>query len=159
MKGIRFLAGTILALVLAVVFQTITSDYIADSLINALLASAAVLVGAWSGIIVGVFAPVAVLFQQNVEFPWLIPIIAGGNVVFALIYGWCYGRSKIFAVALASVFKFLFLYFLVSMAVEMLVVPQPAAGVLSIRFGWSQLVTAIIGGLIALPAIKKILSN
>ena len=33
-------------------------------------------------------------------------------------------------------------------AVNILVVPQPEAGTLSLMFGWSQFITAVVGGLV-----------
>jgi len=165
MKGMKFLTRTALILALTVAFQMIRpllslpplmSNYIVGSLVNASLAVASVLVGAWSGIVISIFAPVIALMQQHIVFPWLVPIIAGGNIVFVLIYGWWYRKNKGVGILLASVLKFSFLYFLVSTAVRILVVPEPAASTLSLMFGWPQLVTAVAGGLAALPVIKRI---
>jgi hypothetical protein len=165
MKGIRFLTRTALLLALTAAFQMIrpllslppmASNFIVGSLVNASLAAASVLVGAWSGIVISILAPIIALFQQHIVFPWLVPIIAGGNAVYVLIYGWWYRKNKPVGIALASGLKFLLLYFLVSTAVNILVVPQPAAGTLSFMFGWPQFVTAVAGGLAALPVIRRL---
>lgn len=165
MKGMRFLTRTALVLALTAGFQylrliislpPLASNLIIGSLVNASLAAASILVGAWSGIIVSVIAPVIALLQQHIAFPWLVPIIAGGNVVYVLLFTWWYQRNKGTAVGLASLAKFLVLYLLVSLAVDVLVVPQPAAGALSLMFGWPQLITAAAGGAAALPVIKRI---
>ncbi|MGI6704343.1 MAG: ECF transporter S component [Clostridia bacterium] len=165
MRGMKFLTRTALILALTVGFQSLRpyislpppmSNYIIGSLVNASLAAASVLVGAWSGLLVSILAPVVALMQQHIVFPWLVPIIAGGNALYVLILAWWYRRNKPLAIVLASAAKFLFLYYLVMAAVNILVVPQPAAGALSLMFGWSQLITAMAGGFVALPVIKRI---
>ncbi len=165
MKGTKFLTRTALLAALTVAFQwartlisipPLASNFVIGSLVNACLAAASVLVGAWSGIIISILAPVMALLQQHVVFPWLVPIIAGGNIIFVLMYNWWYRRNKCIAIVLASVSKFILLFLLVGAAVRVLVVPQPAAGAISLMFGWPQLVTAVAGGLIALIVIERL---
>ena len=165
MKVKKLLTRTALIMALTLGFQYLgpflsipppASNILIGSLVNASLAAAAVLAGAWSGVVISVAAPVAALMQQQIAFPWLVPIIAGGNAVYVLLFGWWYNRNRGAAVALASVAKFLLIFLLVSTAVDILVVPRPAAGDLRLMFGWPQLVAAILGGAAVIPVVRRV---
>lgn len=165
MKGVRFITRTALLLALTVVFQmmrpfiplsSLGSNFIIGSLVNASLATASVMVGAWGGIIISVAAPIIAFMQQHIAFVWLVPIVAGGNAALVLLYGWWYRKNKWAGIALSSVVKFLLLFFMVKTAVRVLVVPSAAAGMLTVMFSWPQLVTAVIGGAIAVPVIERL---
>ncbi|MBA1335446.1 MAG: hypothetical protein HPY66_1071 [Firmicutes bacterium] len=165
MKGIRFITRTALLLALTVVFQMMRpfiplsplgSNFIIGSLVNASLATASVMVGMWGGIIISVAAPVIAFMQQHIAFVWLVPIVAGGNAALVLLYGWWYRKNKWTGIALSSVVKFVLLFAMVKTAVSVLVVPPPAAAMLTLMFSWPQLVTAVIGGIIAVPVIERL---
>jgi len=165
MKGKKLLTRTALILALTVGFQSLgsflpipplASNLLIGSLVNASLAAAAVLAGTWSRMVISAAVPVAALMQQHIAFPWLVPIIAGGNAVYVLLFGWWYNRNRGAAVALASVAKFLLIFLLVSTAVDILVVPRPAAGDLRLMFGWPQLVAAILGGAAVIPVVRRV---
>jgi hypothetical protein len=164
MKVKKLLTRTALIMALTLGFQYLgpflsipppASNILIGSLVNASLAAAAVLAGAWGGVAISVAAPVAALMQQQIAFPWLVPIIAGGNAVYVLLFGWWYNRDKSAAVLLASGAKFLLTFLPVSTAVDILVVPRPEAEALSLMFGWPQLIAAILGGAAAIPIIKR----
>ena len=165
MKGIRFITRTALLLALTIVFQMMRpfiplsplgSNFIIGSLVNASLATASVMVGMWGGIIISVAAPVIAFMQQHIAFVWLVPIVAGGNAALVLLYGWWYRKNKWTGIALSSVVKFVLLFAMVKTAVSVLVVPPPAAAMLTLMFSWPQLVTAVIGGIIAVPVIERL---
>ena len=165
MKVKKLLTRTALIMALTLGFQYLgpflsipppASNILIGSLVNASLAAAAVLAGAWGGVAISAAAPVAALVQRQIAFPWLVPIIAGGNAVYVLLFGWWYNRNRGTAVALASVAKFLLTFLLVSTAVDILVVPRPEAEALSLMFGWPQLVAAILGGAAAVPVVRRI---
>jgi hypothetical protein len=164
MKGMRFISRTALLLALTVTFQLLRptflsplgSNFVTGSLVNASLATASVMVGAWGGIIISILAPVIAFMQQHIKFVWLVPIVAGGNAVLVLLYGWWYRKNKWVGIALSSVVKFLVLFLMVKMAVSTLVVPAPAAKLLTLMFSWPQLVTAVIGGILALPVLQRL---
>ena len=73
------------------------------------------------------------------------------------------GLRSYLAVAAAAVCKFVVLFLLVTkVAIPSLNLPEAAAATMSASFSWPQLVTAAIGGLIAVtisPVIRKALKR
>ena len=84
----------------------------------------------------------------------LLHFIAGGKPL---------GLRSYLAVAAAAVCKFAVLFLLVTkVAIPSLQLPEAAAATMSASFSWPQLVTAAIGGLIAVtisPVIRKALKR
>lgn len=165
MGGIRFITRTALLLALTVMFQMLrpllslpplASNFIIGSLVNASLAISSVMVGIWGGLVISVVAPIIAFLQQHIKFVWLVPIIAGGNAVLVLLYGWWYRKNRWVGIGLAALVKFVVLFALVKMAINTFVVPQAAAAMLSLMFSWPQVVTALIGGVLALPVLKSL---
>ncbi len=165
MKNLKFITRTALLLALTVMFQMLRplislpplgSNFIIGSLVNASLAVSSVVVGIWGGIIISIAAPIIAFLQQHINFIWLVPVVAGGNAVLVLLFGWLYKNHKVMAVVSSSVVKALVLYGLVMMSVRIFVVPGPAVAMLSLMFSWPQLVTAVIGGLLAITVLRAL---
>lgn len=148
--------------------QAFAGQFITGSCVNAVLAVAALLGGLWSGVTVAVLSP---FFAYLLGIgPKLIPIVPGvavGNLVFVLALYFFMGSSQkpviqqaIFLI-LSAVAKFATLY----LVVVKCIVPMISDGlkpkqisVFSAMFSWPQLVTALIGGTVALlilPLLKK----
>ena len=98
----------------------------------------------------------------------IVPFIAVGNVVLVLLLHFIAGGKPLglrsyLAVAAAAVCKFAALFLLVTkVAIPALGLPEAAAATLSASFSWPQLVTAAIGGVIAVtiaPVIRKALKR
>lgn len=167
MNNIKFITRTALLLALTVVFQMLRplislpalgSTFIIGSLVNASLAASSVVVGVWGGIIISIMAPIIAFLQQHIKFVWLIPIVAVGNMVLVLLYGWWYRKNKWTAIGLSSFLKATALYLMIKIAINVLIVPEPAAKMMSLMFSWPQFVTAVIGGFLA-SFVLKILSD
>lgn len=164
----KTLTRTAILIALLVALQAATrplgNQLVTGSCVNLVLAVAAMLCGMWSGVIVAVVSPFfAYLFGISPQI-WLAPAIACGNAVYVVMIV-LFGkklegiRGGVSGVVTAAVCKFLVLYLLV---VQMLIplgnLPAPVAA----QFSWPQLVTALIGGFIALaivPTIKKALKD
>ena len=168
MGSIKFITRTALLLALTVMFQMLrplmslpplASNFVIGSLVNASLAISSVVVGIWGGIIISIVAPIIAFLQQHIKFVWMVPIIAGGNAVLVLVYGWWYRKNKWAGIALAALLKFVVLFALVKMAIITFVVPPAAAAMLSLMFSWPQIVTAAIGGFLALPVLKSLVDS
>lgn len=164
----KTLTRTAVLIALLVALQAATrplaNQFITGSCVNLVLAVAAMLCGVWSGVIVAVVSPFfAYLFGIAPQI-WLAPAIACGNaayvVVIALLGKKLEGvKGGVAGVIAAAVCKFLVLYLVV---VQLLIplgnLPAPVAA----QFSWPQLVTALIGGFIALaivPTLKKALKD
>jgi len=99
----------------------------------------------------------------------LIPFIAVGNMVLVLLWHIIGNRNlknklaaPVIALVTAAVAKFLVLYFgIVVIAIPLLLnLPEKQALVISSLFSYPQLITATIGGVLALtilPVLKKAL--
>ncbi len=180
-KKILWITETAAMLALLVAVQWATSfipkpaqQFITGSCVNAILAVTVLMVGLWSGAAVAVVSPfMAFLFGIGPKFIQLIPAIAVGNLVFVLLLhfiadpkGKELGR-QIAALVVAALAKFAALYLLmVKLLIPALVkggvIPAPASAVMSAQFSWPQLVTALIGGGIALsivPLLRRALKK
>lgn len=113
--------------------------------VNAMLLLTGLVVGPSSGVLVGVFTPVIALYRGILPPPLapMVPFIGLGNAVFVLAFLLLRQRQVYVALAAAAAAKFMVL----STAVRLLVaVPGPVA----YAMGVPQLVTALVGGAVAL---------
>ncbi len=164
---------------LLVVLQYVTSgtqafagQYITGSCVNAVLAVAVLVAGVWSGATVAVISPFcAKLFGIGPQLIQIVPAIAAGNLAFVLALHFLIGGKeraiwqKLVGLAVSAAAKFGTLFVLV----VKVIVPMMAANLkpkqiatFSTMFSWPQLVTALIGGALALsivPILKKALKR
>ena len=126
---------------------------------------AALIGGLWSGLTVAIVSPFcAYLLGIGPAFVALVPCVALGNAVYALIFGLLVRAfllkkkavAAIISMALGAVLKFLLLVKFVAPNV----VPQAKYATVTAAFTWPQLITALIGGVLALlvgPLVMKAL--
>lgn len=92
-KKIKWMVTTAVLLALTVVFQYLrlvfgaqgVSPYIIGTLVNVCLIVAAMIVGVWGGVAVGVLAPVIAWLQGYANIA-LVPWIVAGNIVLVVLY-------------------------------------------------------------------------
>ncbi|MBM7582148.1 hypothetical protein JOD02_001005 [Caldicoprobacter guelmensis] len=147
---------------LAVLFQSLrlvmpmpalVDQYVVGSLVNLCLIVAAVIVGIEGGFIVAVLTPVIAFLQGVLPNPVLVPFVALGNAVIVSLVALLYGKNRYVAMAAGALSKFLVLYItVVHVAIPLFMpnTPPQAKELLSLKFSWPQLVTASIGGILAL---------
>lgn len=148
--------------------QAFAGQYITGSLVNCVLAVAALIGGLWSGIVVALISPFcAYLLGIGPALIQIVPCIAFGNSVYVVVLWLLCGRksltlwNKIAGVAGAAAVKFLTLY----IAVVKVLIPvmgdalkAPQVQKFTAMFSLPQLVTALIGGSLAmllLPVLRK----
>jgi len=172
---IRWITRTavLIALLIAVQWgsaftQAFAGQYITGSLVNCVLAVAALLGGVWSGLTVALISPFAA-FSLGIgpKLIQIVPCIALGNATLVLcLYAW-FGKKmpklwlRFCGVAVSAAAKFAVLF----TAVVLVVIPwmgdalKPAqVQTFTAMFSWPQLVTALIGTTLAmliLPVLKK----
>lgn len=147
---------------LLVVLQTATrpaGQFVTGSCVNAVLALTALLAGLWSGAAVALLSPFfAFLLGIGPQLLPIVPAIAAGNLVFVVLL-WALTRRRrgapplrqVAAWLIAAFGKFAALYILViQILCRVLTLQQPQIDTFSAMFSWPQLVTALIGGAIAL---------
>lgn len=146
--------------------QAFAGQYITGSLVNCVLAMAAMFAGFWSGIAVALLSPLcAFLLGIGPALIQLVPCIALGNCVYvALLWvltkNWKLWKGAL-GVAVAATAKFLTLY----VAVVKMLIPvmgealkAPQVQKFTAMFSIPQLITALAGGTLALlisPLVRK----
>ncbi|HOB20773.1 MAG TPA: ECF transporter S component [Candidatus Atribacteria bacterium] len=160
-KTVRFLTRTAVLLALTVLFQALrTHQFVTGSLVNLCLILSTVLVGLASGITISAAAPLFAYLLGFLPHPWMVLFVALGNMALVLIIHLLYSKNTYLAVGAGAVLKFLVLFISVTkLAIPMLLageLPEKKLAVLSVNFSWPQLVTALIGGALALAVIPLI---
>ncbi len=172
MNKTKWITQTAVMIVVLVVLQSVTKaagQFVTGSCVNLVLAVAAMIGGVWCGAAVAVVSPFfAYLLGIGTPFLQIVPAIAVGNLVFVCLLGLllkkCLAQKVLAygAVIVAAAAKFLTLWLLVCKWIAPMVVPEAKLAVISATFSWPQLVTALIGGAIAvtiIPLIQKGISK
>ena len=146
-----WIAETAVMIALLVALQWATKplgQFVTGSCVNLVLGVSTLVGGVWCGAVVAIASPFCAFLVLLLHF------IAGGKPL---------GLRSYLAVAAAAVCKFAALFLLVTkVAIPALGLPEAAAATLSASFSWPQLVTAAIGGVIAVtiaPVIRKALKR
>ena len=177
-KKIRWITETAIMLALLLCLQVITKplgQLVTGSCVNGVLAVATLTGGLGCGLVVALCSPVLAFLLGIAPMPLTVPAIMVGNAVFAVLLaaladktGKRIGR-QLLAWICAAAAKFASLYVIVVwLLCGLLSEPLLASGVmkapmlkaLPATFSWPQLVTALIGGAVALlitPVLRKAL--
>ena len=136
---------------------------------NLVLGVSALVGGLWCGLTVALVSPFfAFLLGIGPAFLPIVPMVAVGNMVLVVILHLLASRDKIatrsyLAVAVGAVTKFLALWLLiVKLVLPTLGLAEKQVAAISASFSWPQLVTAAIGGVLAVtiaPLIRKALRS
>ncbi len=178
-KQILWITHTALMLALLIALQAATKplgQLVTGSCVNAILALSVLLVGMGSGITVALLSPVFAYLLGIAPQILTVPAIMAGNAAFVAVLRLIAGEANVWwrsaaAWISAAAVKFLVLYGLVAgvicgIASDALlragVLKAPMLKALPATFSWPQLVTALIGGavaLLAVPLLKKALGR
>ena len=169
-EKVLWITRTAIFTALLIVLQAVTAplgNMVTGSIVNLMLIASVMTCGPLSGLSVAAVSPVMARLLGIGPLWSLIPFIAAGNVTLVLLWHFIGNRRMgrkytAFAAALitAAAAKFLVLYIgIVQIAVPVFLgLPEQQASVISNMFSIPQLITALIGGLLAialLPALKK----
>ena len=175
-KKVLWLTSTAMMIAVLVALQYITKpmgQLVTGSCVNLVLAVTALVVGLSGGVTVALISPVMAYLLGIAPQILTVPAIMVGNTVFVLLLHALISRSEgklsvqIAGWILAAVAKFAALYFIVAklicgvLASSLLAsgaLKEPMLKALPATFSWPQLITALIGGGIALvivPVIRK----
>jgi len=153
--------GLLAALALGLLIPNLgMPQWVTGPLVNALLLTIALQLGATQALIVGIVTPMAALLRGVLPLPLaiMIPFVALANALYVTVFGRIKIRSRWLALGIAAVTK----YALLQSAILMLAwrpLALAAAGgqsaiaipnAIATMMGWPQLLTALAGGLIAL---------
>ena len=161
-KKTRWVTPTALMTALLIVLQAVTKpagQFVTGSCVNLVLAIATLLCGLSSGLTVALLSPFFAFFLGiGPAFLPITPGISVGNAVLVLVlYGLLGRRAAIpglpaclAAACLAAAAKFLTLWLgIVKLLLPLMGLPEKQMAALSASFTWPQLVTALIGGVLA----------
>ena len=179
-KKIRWITETAILLALLVTLQALTKGFgqlVTGSCVNAVLAVSVLVGGLWSGVAIALISPVLAFLLGIAPQILTVPAIMAGNTVFVLLLHLIAGRKnasaakRVTAWIVAAAAKFVTLYAIVVKLIcgvlsESLLasgaLKAPMLKALPATFSWPQLITALIGGGIALlivPALRKALKR
>lgn len=177
---LQWITQTAVLLALLVTLQAITKPFgqlVTGSFVNAVLAVSVLVAGLPSGIVVALSSPVLAYLLGIAPQPLTVPAIMVGNGIYVLILHLLADRQgknlprQILAWITAAAAKFATLYAIVVWLIcgvlsERLLasgtMKPPMLKVLPATFSWPQLITALIGGAVALamfPVLKKALKK
>ena len=179
-KKIRWITETAIMLALLVTLQALTKgfgQFVTGSCVNAVLAVAALVGGLGCGLTVALISPVLAFLLGIAPQILTVPAIMVGNSVYVVLLFVLADRSgkklakQVVAWLVAAAAKFAALYaIVVGLICGVLSESLLAAGTLKppmlkalpATFSWPQLVTALIGGAVALlmvPVLRKALKK
>lgn len=174
-KKTLWITETAVMLALLIALQWLTKplgQIVTGSCVNLVLAVTVLLAGYGSGLTVALISPLAAYLLGIAPQVVTVPAIMIGNAVFVLLLRLLSGDPlwrNILGWIIAAAAKFAVLYALVvwvicGPAAEMLMgqglLKEPMLAQLTVMFAWPQLITALIGGGIAIfitPVLKKAL--
>ena len=177
-KNVRWITETAVMLALLIALQALTKplgQLVTGSCVNAVLAVSVLLAGLGSGITIAVISPVLAFLLGIAPQLVTVPAIMVGNTVFVVLLHFIAGPKsaglgqRIAGWFIAAAAKFATLYILVVKIIcGLAAAPLLAAGTLKepmlkalpTMFAWPQLITALIGGGVALlivPVLRKAL--
>jgi hypothetical protein len=172
---ITYITQTAVMLALLIGSQFITrsfGQFVTGSIVNLILLVSVFIIGIYGGLTIAVLSPVlAFLSGIGPAFIQIIPFIAIGNVLFVTI-AWLIAKNFIgnlstkgimissIGLIAASASKFLFLWIGVVMVALPLIpgIKEKQIAIISASFSWPQLITALIGSMLAMmiiPPLKK----
>lgn len=179
-KKIRWIAETAIMLALLVTLQAWTKGFgqlVTGSCVNAVLAVSVLIGGLASGVTIAIVSPMLAFMLGIAPQILTVPAIMVGNTVYVLLLYAVAGRDskrilrQIVAWLVAAAAKFAVLYAIVAGLIcgvlsESLLaagaLKPPMLQALPAAFGWSQLITALTGGAVALvtvPVLRKALGK
>jgi hypothetical protein len=177
-KKIRWITETAVMLALLVTLQSLTKpmgQLVTGSCVNAVLAVTALVAGLPSGLTVALISPVLAYLLGIAPQILTVPAIMAGNSVYVILLYLLTDRSgknmikQVIAWIAAAAAKFVTLYAIVvglicGVLSESLLasgtMKPPMLTALPATFSWPQLITALIGGAVALlivPVLRKAL--
>ncbi len=164
-----WITRTAVFIALLVVLQAATAalgnTIITGSVVNMLLIVSVMTCGIMSGLFVAVISPIMAKFIGIGPLWSLIPFIVAGNITLVLLWHFIGNKhwrheytTQIIALVVAAIAKFLVLYLgIVKIAVPLILgLAAQQAVVISNMFSIPQLITALLGGVIALLILSPL---
>lgn len=125
--------------------------FLIGSLLNAVMAMAVRSTRTRWALVIGAALPVGAFWQGQLPVLPMVPVVALGNMAFQLAVFYLRGRS-VFA---APVLKAALLYTGTQLVLDLLALPAPLAALLGFMMSWPQIVTGVLGLLLARVLLRR----
>lgn len=113
--------------------------------------------GVLPAIVIAIITPVAAFIQGMLPLPvFIIPVSAGNIIYLLLVYG-LLRKNRIIAIVFAAICSSAVLFFSFYQLLKFLDIPAPMAGGLLFVMGWPQLLTGLLGGVLAERIFAKLI--
>ncbi len=154
---------SILAILALYLPTVISSQIITGTLVNMTLVLATFLIGPYVALLLGAIPSSLALLSGLLPLPLapMVPFIIAGNAILVGTYHLLRNKNFIISIFTAGFLKFLFLFASGYAISQLILKSEQIAVMVASVFGWTQLLTAILGGSLAfmvLLAIKRIKS-
>ncbi len=141
----------VLFVAIVTIAPLLNQQIVTGSIVNATLFISVATLGVSATMMVGML-PSVIALSAGLLPPVLapmVPFIIIGNTLLILIFAWLYKKNDLLAVISASIIKFTFLFATGSVVINLLL-EKAVASQVALMMSWPQLLTAIIGGGIAI---------
>ena len=157
LPAFKLLAFALLFVLVSLTPLFLHTQWFTGPLVNAALIMAVILVGPMEAIILGLIPSSVALSSGLLPLPLapMVPFIMMSNAVFVAIFAYMQPANYWLALGIASVLKFAFLSLTVSLLMGNLL-PGNLLAQVAVMMSWPQLVTALIGGVIAFGILKSV---
>lgn len=127
--------------------------FIIGSLVNMTLVIAVRSAGIKPTLLISFLLPIIAFFQGQLAVPIFIPVVALGNMVFVFVCQQFWQKKLLW---LAPVFKAAILYVGTLLVLYCFAIPEKVAQVLLLMMSWPQIVTGIIGLMLARQLVRRL---
>lgn len=143
-------------LTIATIAPLFGQQAVTGSMVNATLFIAAILLGFESAVLIGIVPSVISLAVGLLPAPLapMVPFIVLSNAILVFIFSLFKDKNYWLGMVSAGVLKFLFLFGASSVSMNF-IFKNEISSKIAVMMSWSQLFTALAGGLIAYLILKK----
>jgi hypothetical protein len=141
--------------VVMIVPALVHNQWITGPLVNAVLFLSVVFVGPSEAVFLGLMPSMVALSTGllPLTLALMVPFIMVGNAILVLSFYYLRGRNYLFRIGFPVLLKFAFLHYSVVYFLSGMM--DYGSGSFAFMMSWPQLVTALVGGIIVYPIIKK----
>jgi len=142
--------------VAAVIPHYVHNQFITGPIVNAVLFIATVVLGAGNAILIGLVPSVVALVSGLLPLPLapMVPFIMISNAILILVFSGLRQTNYWAGVFGGTLIKYAFLYLTSTIVVGLISNQNIAAKAAATMMAWPQIVTALIGGIIAFGVLK-----
>ena len=147
-----------LMLVASVLPRFVHNQFITGPIINATLFLAAAILGSGPAILIGLVPSVVALSSGLLPAPLapMVPFIMISNAILILVFAWVKKINFGAGAVVAAFAKYAFLYATVTFVTKLISNHSIAAKAAATMMAWPQLMTALVGAIIAFGILKVI---